>query len=77
MLAATTVISAYVLDCFPQHAALASSCLNFWRVTGGFIITYSIPIRSHRNGPAITFGCQEAIVAVSFASVIATQIWGG
>jgi len=34
MLAATTVISAYVLDCFPQHAALASSWLNFWRVTG-------------------------------------------
>ena len=34
MLAATTVISTYVLDCFPQHAALASSWLNFWRVTG-------------------------------------------
>ena len=34
MLAATTVISAYVLDCFPQHAALASPWLNFWRVTG-------------------------------------------
>ena len=34
MLAATTAISAYVLDCFPGHAALASSWLNFWRVVG-------------------------------------------
>jgi hypothetical protein len=34
MLVSTTAISAYVLDVFPQHAALASSWLNFWRVTG-------------------------------------------
>lgn len=76
MLAATTVISTYVLDCFPQHAALASSWLNFWRVTGGFVITYFSPNWIASNGPAITFGCQSAIVGASFASVIATQIWG-
>ena len=34
MLASTTAISAYVLDCFPGHAALASSWVNFWRVVG-------------------------------------------
>jgi hypothetical protein len=34
VLAATTAVSAYVLDCFPGHAALASSLLNFWRVLG-------------------------------------------
>jgi hypothetical protein len=34
VLAATTAVSAYVLDCFPGHAALASSWLNFWRVLG-------------------------------------------
>ena len=34
MLAATTAISAYALDCFPGHAALASSWVNFWRVVG-------------------------------------------
>lgn len=32
--AATTAISAYALDCFPQHAALASSWINFFRTTG-------------------------------------------
>jgi hypothetical protein len=30
----TTAISAYALDCFPHHAALASSWINFWRTTG-------------------------------------------
>lgn len=33
-LAATVAVSAYVLDCFPHHAALASSWINFWRTTG-------------------------------------------
>jgi MFS family permease len=37
MLTATTAISAYVLDCFPRHAALASSWVNFWRVVGKYI----------------------------------------
>lgn len=32
----TTAISAYALDCFPKHAALASSWINFWRTTGVF-----------------------------------------
>lgn len=36
LLAATTVVSSYVLDVFPEHAALASSWVNFWRTTGTF-----------------------------------------
>jgi hypothetical protein len=32
--AATTAISAYALDSFPEHAALASSWINFFRTTG-------------------------------------------
>jgi len=34
----TTAISAYALDCFPHHAALASSWINFWRTTGMYPI---------------------------------------
>jgi hypothetical protein len=30
----TTAVSAYLLDIFPHHAALASAWLNFWRTTG-------------------------------------------
>jgi hypothetical protein len=34
--ASTTAISAYLLDIFPHHAALASAWLNFWRTTGKY-----------------------------------------
>src|SRR5882762_363617 len=30
----STVVSAYILDCFPKHSALASSIINFLRTTG-------------------------------------------
>ena len=34
LLVSATVIAAYVLDTFPDHASLASSWINFWRTTG-------------------------------------------
>jgi hypothetical protein len=42
----TTAVSAYLLDIFPHHAALASAWLNFWRTTGKrfFIPTYVLGI---------------------------------
>ncbi|KAI9694490.1 MAG: hypothetical protein M1822_000106 [Bathelium mastoideum] len=93
--AATTAISAYVLDCFPQHAALASSWINFWRTTGkddshvtatsyrkliciqgGFCVNYFQSKWVARNGPAVAFGCQAAIVASTIFAIVACQIWG-
>ncbi|KAL9108715.1 MAG: hypothetical protein Q9227_006511 [Pyrenula ochraceoflavens] len=76
MLVATTALSAYILDCFPHHAALASSWLNFWRNTGGFSVTYFEAKWLMHNGPAVAFGCQGAIIAGSFVTVIITQVFG-
>ncbi|KAF2397897.1 MFS general substrate transporter [Trichodelitschia bisporula] len=78
MLASTTIVSAYVLDIYPGHAALTSSWLNFWKVlvAGGFIITYINPRWIARDGPGIAFGVQGAIMAVLFATIVATQVWG-
>jgi len=72
----TTAISAYTLDCFPKHAALASSIINFWRTTGGFCVVYFQFKWVALNGAAIVFGCQASIVAAGFLGVIATQVWG-
>ena len=33
-LASTVAVSAYALDSFPMHAALAGAVINFWRTTG-------------------------------------------
>lgn len=76
MLVATTALSAYILDCFPHHAALASSLLNFWRNTGGFSVTYFEAKWVMRNGPAVTFGCQAAIIVGTFVTIILTQVFG-
>ncbi|KAK7516916.1 major facilitator superfamily domain-containing protein [Phyllosticta citriasiana] len=75
-LGAMTAVSAYVLDCFPEHASLGSAWINFWRVIGGFSVAYFQLDWVHLNGPSVTFGCQAAIIAGATASIIATQVWG-
>jgi hypothetical protein len=49
MLAATTAISAYALDCFPGHAALASSWVNFWRVVGTSTCSVMVRLKSAQD----------------------------
>ncbi|KAF2454738.1 major facilitator superfamily domain-containing protein [Lineolata rhizophorae] len=70
------VISAYVLDVFPQHAALAAAWMNAMRTVGGFCVVYFQLDWVHHNGPAIAFGCQAAIVAFFIVSIIAVQLKG-
>lgn len=75
-LASTVAVAAYALDCYPHHAMLASSVLNFWRTTGGFtVIYYQIPW-IEAVGPAATFGTQAAICAAAFVFALLTQIYG-
>ncbi|KIW08474.1 uncharacterized protein PV09_01376 [Verruconis gallopava] len=75
-LGTTTAISAYILDVLPQHAALASAWINAFRTIGGFCVTYFQSDWAAKNGPAVTFGCQAAIVAFFILSIIATQVKG-
>lgn len=75
-LATSVAVSAYALDSFPNHAALAGSVINFWRTTGGFCVTYFQFKWIQHNGAGVTFGVQGAIVAGFFTCVIAVQIWG-
>ncbi|KAI9757585.1 MAG: hypothetical protein M4579_003397 [Chaenotheca gracillima] len=76
MVTGTTAVSAYLLDSFTKDAAAVSSVLNFWRTMGGFCVSYFQLKWITRNGAAVTFGCQAAILGVSFLTIIATQVWG-
>ena len=76
VLADTVAISAYVLDCFPRHAALASSIVNFWRTTGGFCVVYFQTAWVAKSGAAVTFGCQAAICDFAFIFVLLAQVFG-
>ncbi|KAF2429212.1 MFS general substrate transporter [Tothia fuscella] len=75
-LGTTVAISAYILDVFPQHAALASAWINAFRTVGGFCVVYFQVKWVTLSGPAVTFGCQAAIVAFFIVSIIATQLMG-
>ncbi|KAH8902993.1 MFS general substrate transporter [Coniochaeta sp. PMI_546] len=75
-LACMTAISAYLLDCFPAHAALASAWINCWRVVGGFAVVYFQMEWVHRSGPGTAFGYQGVIIAATTVTVLVTQVWG-
>lgn len=75
-LANMVAVSAYLLDCLPRHAALTGAWLNFGRVVGGFSVAYFQMPWVHRNGPALSFGCQAIVIVGAALVVAATQIWG-
>lgn len=77
MVAATTAVSAYCLDCFPNHASIVASIINMWRTTGGFCVVYFQFKWIATSGFAVTFGCQAMMLGVAFiAGVLTTQFWG-
>ncbi|KAK0625388.1 major facilitator superfamily domain-containing protein [Bombardia bombarda] len=73
-LASMTAISAYLLDCLPEQAALTGAWLNSWRVVGGFSVVYFQMQWVGRSGPAVSFGCQAVVVVGAAAAVAATQL---
>ncbi|KAK0726124.1 major facilitator superfamily domain-containing protein [Lasiosphaeris hirsuta] len=75
-LANMTAISAYLLDCLPDHAALTGAWLNFWRVIGGFSVVYFQLQWVHLNGPALSFGMQAVVIVGATIAIIVTQIYG-
>jgi hypothetical protein len=76
-LGTTTAISSYILDVFPHHASLASAWILSARVLGGFCVVYFQTQWIAESGPAVSFGCQAAIIGAAVLSIVATQVWGG
>lgn len=77
MVTAVTVVSAYCLDSFPNHASLVASIINFWRTTGGFCVVYFQLKWIATSGAGVTFGCQAMILGVAFIiGVVSTQLFG-
>jgi hypothetical protein len=75
-LGTTTAVSSYILDVFPHHASLASAWILSARVLGGFCVVYFQTNWIAESGPAVSFGCQAAIIGVAICSIAATQKWG-
>ncbi|KXX76302.1 Polyamine transporter 3 [Madurella mycetomatis] len=75
-LANMTAVSAYLLDCLPHHANITGAWLNCGRVVGGFSVAYFQMPWVHRNGPALSFGCQAVVIVGAAFAIVATQVWG-
>ncbi|KAK5131682.1 hypothetical protein LTR08_000736 [Meristemomyces frigidus] len=77
MVAATTAVSAYCLDSFPNHASLVASIINMWRTTGGFCVGYFQLKWIATSGAGVTFGCQAMVLGVAFlVGIVLTQVCG-
>ncbi|KAI7460638.1 hypothetical protein KC367_g8931 [Hortaea werneckii] len=77
MVSATTAVSAYCLDCFPEEASLVASIINMWRTTGGFCVAYFQMSWIRATGADVAFGLQALILGVAFVvGVVTTQVLG-
>ncbi|KAK4552532.1 hypothetical protein LTR86_010376 [Recurvomyces mirabilis] len=77
MVSATTAVSAYCLDSFPNHAALVAAIINMWRTTAGFCVVFFQLKWIAADGPATSFGIQALLLALAFlAGPVLTQIMG-
>jgi len=65
---ASVAITAYALDCYPEHSGEVSGLLNFARTVSGFSVGYFEVEWGTASGYDVSFGIQAAIVA--FATVI-------
>jgi len=72
----TVVISAYVLDCFPEQSAITAALLNFTRVFFGFLVPIFQKPWSNKVGAHWSFATQGIICLLALAFPIAVQRFG-
>ncbi|KAI5849177.1 major facilitator superfamily domain-containing protein [Tricharina praecox] len=72
----TVVISAYVLDCFPEQSAITAALLNFSRVFFGFLAPIFQKTWSNKVGADWSFTTQGFICLLALLLVITVQRFG-
>ncbi|KAJ5673957.1 major facilitator superfamily domain-containing protein [Penicillium macrosclerotiorum] len=75
MLVSVAVV-AYLLDCYPNASVEISTWANFGRCLTGFSIGYFQQAWGRRDGYAVSFGVQAAIVGAAFGVIWGIQIFG-
>ncbi|KAI5805159.1 major facilitator superfamily domain-containing protein [Geopyxis carbonaria] len=72
----TVAITAYVLDCFPNHSAAASALLNFTRVLFGFLVPWFQSPWAKKVGVQWSFTTQGLICLAVFPIIPVVQYYG-
>ena len=73
---ATTAVSAYLLDCFPEGAGETNAWVSIGRAWGGFMATYVQLPWVQRIGSAKAMGIQTAITVAAALIIVFLQIYG-
>ncbi|KAI9690986.1 MAG: hypothetical protein M1822_008606 [Bathelium mastoideum] len=76
IMVATTAVSAYLLDCFPEGAGEINAWVSIGRAWGGFMATYIQLPWVQKMGSAKAMGIQTAITAVAALIIVFLQIFG-
>ena len=74
---ATTGISAYLLDAYPEGSGEIGAWTNFGRLMGGFMATYVQLEWVQRNGAAVALGSEAAIVFAAALIILGLHVFGG
>ena len=73
---ATTAVSAYLLDCFPEGAGEINAWVSIGRAWGGFMATYIQLPWVQKMGSAKAMGIQTAITGAAALIIVFLQIYG-
>lgn len=76
VIVATTAISAYLLDAYPEAPGEVAAWLNVGRSWGGFMAAYVVLEWVEKSGGAVAFGGQAAICGASLLIILFLQIFG-
>ena len=71
------MITSYALEKYPERSTLVSAIINGWRTAGGFSVGYFQPPWITKDGIAVVFGVQAAVlVGTLFLTVPPVIYWG-
>ena len=72
----TVALNAYLMDSYPGDSGEVGMWLNFFRLTGGFIVSYFQLSWVASMGAEKVFGIQAAILLALFPIVVILQLGG-
>jgi MFS family permease len=67
---------AFALDCYPTASGEVSALINLARVGAGFSVPYFMESWAEKQGYAVSFGLQAAVVAFAYVVLFGIQIYG-
>ncbi|BDD60329.1 hypothetical protein MAP00_005467 [Monascus purpureus] len=70
-------ITLHVIENYPDQSTLVSAIINGWRTAGGFSVGYFQPPWIAKDGTAVVFGVQAAVLVGMLILTVSPMIFLG